>query len=77
VILRASAEGRSIDLYVDENGTRTGDFNVKTLGGHNNWQGEDLLNVAAVETLRHAGHVYSLPSHLMTGGTVAAASFRS
>jgi hypothetical protein len=73
-ILQAAAEGRVSDLYLDENGHRMGAFASK-VGGNVNWHHEDLLNVAAVETLRHGGAVYSLPSHLMAGA-VAAAAFR-
>jgi len=72
-ILRASVEGRVIDLYLDDNGRRVGNFDGRTFGGRNNWHQEDLLNVAAVETLRHGGHVYSLPTHLMAGREIAAA----
>jgi hypothetical protein len=74
-ILRAAAEGRVSDLYLDENGRCTGNFDGKIFGGRTNWRDEDLLNVAAVETLLHGGAVSSLPSHLMTGA-VAAAAFR-
>jgi len=74
-ILRAAAEGRVSALYLDEKGQQAGDFDGKRFGGHANWHDEDLLNVAAVETLLHGGAVYSLPSHLMTG-PVAAAAFR-
>jgi hypothetical protein len=76
VILRAAVEGRIIDLYLDDNGRRIGNFDGKIFGGRNNWHDEDLLNLAAVETLRRGGRVYSLPSHLMTGGALAAATFR-
>jgi Bacterial archaeo-eukaryotic release factor family 3 len=75
-ILRAAAEGRVSDLYLDENGQRTGNFQGKVFGGHANWQDEDLLNVAAVETLLSGGAVYPLPSHAMPRGAVAAAMFR-
>lgn len=75
-ILRAAAEGRVSDLYLDENGQRIGTFEGKIFGGHGNWHNEDLLNVAAVETLLGGGAVYSLASHLMPGGAVAAATFR-
>jgi hypothetical protein len=74
-ILRAASEGRVSDLYLDENGQRIGDFDGKVFGGRANWHHEDLLNVAAVETLLHGGAVCSLPSHLMAGA-VAAAAFR-
>ena len=69
-ILQAAAEGRVSDLYLDENGQR-----MEAVAGNANWHDEDLLNVAAVETLRRGGAVYSLPSHLMAGA-VAAAAFR-
>jgi hypothetical protein len=72
-ILRAAAEGRVSHLYLDEKGQQTGDFDGKRFGGHATWRDEDLLNVAAVETLLHGGAVYSLPSHLMTGPVAAAA----
>ena len=75
-ILRAAAEARVSDLYLDENGQRIGAFEGKIFGGHANWHNEDLLNVAAVETLLGGGAVYSLPSHLMPDGAVAAAAFR-
>lgn len=75
-ILRAAAEGRVSDLYLDDNGRRIGNFEGKIFGGHANWHNEDLLNVAAVETLLAGGAVYPLPSHSMPEGAVAAAMFR-
>lgn len=74
-IFRAAAGGSVSHLYLDEIGQHMGDFDGKRFGGHANWRNEDLLNVAAVETLLHGGAVYSLPSHLM-GGPVAAAALR-
>ena len=64
------------DLYLDENGQRIGTFEGKIFGGRANWHQEDLLNVAALETLLGGGAVYSLPSHSMPKGAVAAATFR-
>jgi hypothetical protein len=75
-ILRAAAEGRVSDLCLDENGLRMGTFDGKVFGGRTNWHDEDLLNVAAVETLLRGGAVYSLPSHLMAEGALAAAALR-
>jgi hypothetical protein len=72
-ILRAAAGGSVSHLYLDEKGQHMGAFDGKRFGGHANWREEDLLNVAAVETLLHGGAVYSLPSHLMTGPVAAAA----
>jgi hypothetical protein len=75
-ILRAAVEGRVRDLYLDENAHLAGDFDGRVFGGRANWHAEDLLNVAAVEVLRCGGTVFSLPSHLMAGGPMAAAAFR-
>jgi hypothetical protein len=75
-ILRAAAEARVADLYLDENAQRVGNFEGKIFGGHGNWHNEDLLNVAAVETLLARGAVYPLPSHAIVGGAVAAATLR-
>ena len=75
-ILKAAAEGRVSDLYLDQTAQRTGTFEGKILGGHANWHDEDLLNVAAVETLLAGGAVYSLATHWMPRGALAAASFR-
>jgi Bacterial archaeo-eukaryotic release factor family 3 len=75
-ILQAAVEGRVSDLYLDENGRGLGDFDGKVFGGSTNWHEEDLLNVAAVETLLRGGAVYSLPTHWMPNASVAAAAFR-
>ena len=75
-ILQAAVESRVSDLYLDENGQRIGDFDGKILGGAVNWHAEDLLNVAAVETILRGGAVYSLPTHRMPGASIAAAAFR-
>lgn len=75
-ILRAAAEGRISDLYLDDNGRHIGNFEGKIFGGHSNWHNEDLLNVAAVETLLAGGAVHPLPSFSMPKGVVAAAMFR-
>ena len=74
-ILRAAVEGRVARLYIDQAARMLGVFEGARRGGRWNWGDEDLLNVAAVETLLRSGVVYSLPSHLMTG-FVAAAAFR-
>jgi len=79
VILRAAVQGRVDRLYLDENGRMLGGFDGKAFGGRNNWHDEDLLNIAAVETMRHSGEVFSLPTHLMAGAAVKtgiAAAFR-
>ena len=70
---------RAAQLYLDENGRAAGDFAGKEFGGRNNWHGEELLNVAAVETFRRRGEVFSLPTDLTTRFRLqngAAAAFR-
>jgi len=80
-ILRAAVQGRVIDLYIDENSRRLGDFDGKAVGGRNFWHAEDLLNVAAVETLRYGGQVHTLPVHwisnraLIVNGAAATCRF--
>ncbi len=75
-ILRAAVEGRVSELYLDAQGQRMGTFASRLFGGRTNWHDEDLLNVAAVETLRHSGVVHPLPPHMMPAGSRAAAAFR-
>ncbi len=75
-ILRAAVEGRVGDLYLDATAQSIGNFDGKIFGGAFNWHGEDLLNVAAVETLLRRGAVHALPTHLMPGTSLAAAAFR-
>lgn len=75
-ILQAAVEGRVSDLYLDENAERIGDFDGRMFGGATNWHAEELLNVAAVETLLRSGFVYSLPTHMMGDPSVAVAAFR-
>jgi hypothetical protein len=75
-ILRAAVEGRVSDLYLDATAQCVGNFDGKIFGGAFNWHGEDLLNIAAVETLLRGGVVHALPTHLMPGASLAAAAFR-
>lgn len=75
-ILQAAAEGRVSEAYLDENAYNKGTFEGRIFGGTINWRDEDLLNVAAIETLLRGGAAYSMPSHLMPEGAVAAAILR-
>jgi len=60
MILKAAGEGRVHQLYLDENADKKG----------------DLLNLAAVETIRHGGTAFTLPSSKMPDRSAAAAVFR-
>jgi hypothetical protein len=71
-ILSAAQEGRVDKLFIDEAGQRTGFLP----GARSTNEPEDLLNVAAVETILHGGTTYALPSNKMPDGAAVAAVFR-
>jgi hypothetical protein len=75
-ILRAATEGRVGWLFINEAGRTFGTFEGTRRNGRVNWGSEDLLNVAAVETLLQRGLVYSLPSEAMPDGIAIAAVLR-
>ncbi len=76
VILQAAAEGRVHRLYIDTLARRPGVFQSAKHGGRWDWGEEDLLNIAAVETLIQGGTAFALPPDRMPSGVVAAAIFR-
>lgn len=72
-IIRAAFEGRVAQLYLNESAEKIGVFRrdkFRTLGQ------EDLLNLAAVQTILHKGDAYSLPAEMIPGGAIAAAVLR-
>ena len=75
-ILHAAIEGRVHRLYLNESAQRSGATPEMKRGGPSNWGDEDLLNLAAVETILQRGLVYSLPSDKMPNGAPAAAVLR-
>ncbi|HTR38694.1 MAG TPA: hypothetical protein VMH80_22465 [Bryobacteraceae bacterium] len=75
-ILHAAIEGRVHRLYLDESAKRFGAVPEVKRGGPSNWGDEDLLNLAAVETILQRGLVFSLPSNKMPDGAAAAAVLR-
>lgn len=75
-ILPAAADGRVSRLYVDEFARRFGVAPNLKHDGRSNWGEEDLLNLAAVQTVRHGGSAYSLPSSKMLEGAPIAAIYR-
>ena len=66
-ILRSAADGRVESLYIDESAQRN---------GPGKWGEEDLLNIAAVETMLHGGQAFALPGGRMPEGAAAAAILR-
>jgi Bacterial archaeo-eukaryotic release factor family 3 len=72
-ILHAAFEGRVSDLYLAEGVEKTGVFENP---GYRDWGSEDLLNLAAVQTIVHGGKSYEVPAAAMPAGTIAAALLR-
>lgn len=63
-ILSAAFEGRLAQLYVNEGANSIGVFER---GTYQSWRKEDLLNVAAVQTVIHRGKFCELPDDMMSG----------
>ena len=73
-ILRVSGEGRIDKLYVSESAQALGappDQGARSSRGE-----EDLLNVAAAQTIQHSGQAFALPAHRVPEGAPAAAVLR-
>jgi hypothetical protein len=79
-ILRASHDGRVADLFVATATERWGTFEpasgVLSVRERPGAVGEDLLNVAAIETFRRGGTVHVLGRERVAGGNDIAALFR-
>jgi len=75
-ILHSAMEGRVDRLYIDESAQRMGVFPEGTHNGRFNWGEEDLLNLAAIETVRQGGQAFALPNSRTPDGTVIAATLR-
>ena len=75
-ILPAALEGRIHRLYLDESAHKFGTLPDVKRGGRWNWGEEDLLNVAAVETILQRGSVFALPTSQMPDRALAAAVLR-
>lgn len=72
-ILEAAFEGRVGQLYLNEQAQRVEEF---ARGNYQTWGKEDLLNLAAVQTILHHGKVCSLPGERMPDKSAAIAIFR-
>jgi hypothetical protein len=72
-ILRAAFEGRMGQLYVDEDAERIDVFEREK---YRSWGREDLLNLAAVQTIIHHGKSCELPTKMMPHGSIAAGLMR-
>lgn len=75
-ILSAAVEGRVGRLYINQEAQVPGVFDRVRRAGRVNWGQEDLLNVAAVETILDRGLVFALPADAMPERVAAIAVFR-
>jgi len=75
-ILRAAVDGRVARLYIDQAARMLGIFEGTRRSGRWNWGEEDLLNVAAVETILQGGSAHSLPTGRIPDGAPVAAILR-
>lgn len=79
-ILPAANAGRVDTVFVDREAQQWGTFHPDTgdveLHGDCQAGDEDLLDLAAVETLAHRGTVYAVATDQVPGGTPVAAMFR-
>jgi hypothetical protein len=75
-ILAAASDGRVDKLCLDESAQRNGRLPEANHGARGNGEQEDLLNVAAVETILHGGAAFGLPANKMPEGAAVAAVFR-
>lgn len=68
-ILHAAFEGRVSHLYLDESAEQMDVFERRN---YRSWGKEDLLNLAAVQTMIHHGKVAELPPGVVSGAAAAA-----
>jgi hypothetical protein len=75
-IVPAAFDGRVLHLFVAEGFQETGAFNEQTRQLTRQANGDDLVNVAVLQTLAHAGDVYILPAEKVPGKSQVAALLR-
>ena len=75
-VLRAASEGRVARLYIDQAARMFGVFERSRRGGRWDWGEEDLLNIAAVETILQGGLAFALPTGRIPDGAAVAAILR-
>lgn len=72
-ILHAAFEGRVEQLYLNDGVEQEGLFERAS---YRSWGREDLLNLAAVQTIIHRGSMCELPAGMMPDGSVAVGIMR-
>ena len=79
-VITAAHDGRVLTLLISDSLQMTGTFNESTHSVKGRETGtsadEDLINDAAVQTIRHAGEVHVVPNNKMPNGSPLAAIYR-
>ena len=72
-VLEAAASGRVAHLFLADGAQHPGGWDRGMLRVTSEGEGEDLLNIAALQTLAHAGEIWIMPpEQVPNGGPVAA-----
>jgi hypothetical protein len=72
-IVHAAFEGRVGQLYLNESVNKIATFERED---YRSWGAEDVLNLAAVQTIIHGGKTSELPSEMMPEGSIAVGIMR-
>jgi hypothetical protein len=75
-IVPAAFDGRVLHLFIGEGVRQTGCFDEHTREASERDDGDDLVNMAALQTLAQGGDVYVLPPERVPGGNNVAALLR-
>ena len=75
-VLQAAAAGRVSQLFVVEGATHPGQWDKQTLKVKREGEGEDLLNIAALQTIVNGGDVWVTSAANVPGGGPVAALLR-
>lgn len=75
-VLKAAHQGRISHLFVAEGASLKGSFDMTTMTPKMAPEGEDLVNVAALQTIAFGGDVLLTPQGLVPGGGPMAAILR-
>jgi hypothetical protein len=67
-VVTAAFEGRVHQLYIDQR--------AELIGSYRTWFNEEILNLAAVETLVNGGKAFELPEDMMPAGAAVVAVLR-
>jgi hypothetical protein len=75
--VRAAYDGRLLHLFIADGAQEPGSYDQGTRSVRDGTSGSgDLLDLAALQTITHAGNVFVVPKERVPGGFNAAAALR-